>query len=309
MQRFTEYLTEEPQWTMKVIQRVQDSKGDSYLPLTTPMLQRLLKFIPRKVAFHVLGYDNLKNLARLQGTQKAISAATKVTQGFFERGIWGGGGFCAKIEGQVLTHANRDIMSTLDDNGRRWVSAKFMADISSPVYEYHGTWIKLMKGLWGVRFDMMERFGYLFDYSVSQSVRDGESLRFTNDWFMFVQELYDYMKMNNQTAVLSQFIKQYFDGCEKMLSSVSPKELADALGFTKPVGVEHGITTYDEILMTDIHVKELFISASIDGRMYHEQRDKVTAEMRGIFGSQLKVVIQDPYNETKDSALRKFMEI
>jgi hypothetical protein len=86
------------------------------------MLKRALGAkLPRSRVFHVTNQKYLKDMIKMQGKKKSISAATVIHSTVIRGGINVSGGLVFELDADVLVSAPNDIMSRPDTTGRRWL--------------------------------------------------------------------------------------------------------------------------------------------------------------------------------------------
>lgn len=90
----------------------------------TPKIAGILNKNKRIRAFHITSVNKLDQLNNLQGSKKTISCMTRVPRNIFMgdriKGIWQSG-VIFYLEGNLMLHGGKDIMSEPDEQGRRWV--------------------------------------------------------------------------------------------------------------------------------------------------------------------------------------------
>ena len=176
------------------------------IPLSGPMFKRIWPNTIRTTVFHTTDLRGLESLKRLEGGKKTISAFFSMMSKYMEGGIASGGGIVVEMEADVLVSAADDIMSQVDNRGRRWVEVSWFANAQS-----HGT---------GPAFGKVER--ELNDLIRNLVVKHLEPIlgnRARTDhefilWGNMKRELKDSKK-------LSLVIKDYFDGVEKIIKKNS----------------------------------------------------------------------------------------
>lgn len=109
----------------------------NFIPLSSEMIRRIYG-LRDFTAFHMLGLHNLKNLKKIERTKKSISTFTSIDDSEeLKFGVVGGGGFIAKVKGDLLLKANTDAFTEVDFQGRRWIStSKLSNKIDTELHKY-----------------------------------------------------------------------------------------------------------------------------------------------------------------------------
>ena len=96
------------------------------IPVHSAIIKRLWPEDVRATVFHVTDAGDFKNLVRLQGKKKSISAFTEMRGNYFSTGVQTGGGVVVELDANVLMAAGMDIMSAPDKSGRRWIEVRYL---------------------------------------------------------------------------------------------------------------------------------------------------------------------------------------
>lgn len=197
--------------------------ADGYLPLSPSILKDFEMFIPE--AYHVTSARGYKHILKIEGTRKDISAFTKGSSGL-SFGARESTEVLLKLEGYSSFQAEKDIFSTLDRSGIRWLNPKMSGKdlivnnkFSVPMKK------KMIKYL-----DVNDRFGILGAIGVLSNKEKG------------------------------QFVKWYFDESKKLITkklldeikiSISKKHTSG--GYSNNEILLHNFTILDEYLVIDKH--------------------------------------------------------
>ena len=91
------------------------------IPISGPMFKRIWPDTIRTTVFHTTDLTGLEKLKKLEGGKKTISAFFSMMSRYMEGGIASGGCIVVEMEADILVSARDDIMSQVDNKGRRWV--------------------------------------------------------------------------------------------------------------------------------------------------------------------------------------------
>lgn len=111
---------------VKWLQKTFDHCLDGNFPLTPKIAKAL--YDNKAVVFHISDPLRILDLKKLIGTKKSLSTFTKMYSYQLNdiRGIQTKGGLLLQLEGNLVFKADSDIMSMPDEQGRRWISAKWI---------------------------------------------------------------------------------------------------------------------------------------------------------------------------------------
>lgn len=119
MKTFKQYITEmAPFGEKQAIDHVFKGK----LPLSSKMIDRLFGKETETI-LHVTNIEGFEQLIKLQGKKsKHVAGSSFMSADNAETGVGGKGGIVVEIEGKVLASFKKDIVSTPDKDGNRWIS-------------------------------------------------------------------------------------------------------------------------------------------------------------------------------------------
>ena len=253
MKTFISYLTELA-WQQSTSKMVFGWSSFDYvmLPLSPSMLSRALKQ-NKDTVFHVLSWNDIDNLKRLQGKKKSISAFFRMEAESIEDGVQSGGAIVAELEANVLFSGEEDVMSKPDKTGRRWI------DFAIATGEN--------KGEQPIHAQIKQDFGkMLSDLLKKEKVKHASSVDRT------IQAWSDYgNRADGKTK--ARLIAGYFDGLEKIMKN---KKYHAAIaknfyGYIQDKGGWAG--TWDEQVVNNISIKKFhFLEEALEWEIPEEPK-------------------------------------
>ena len=203
------------------------------IPISSPMFKRIWPDTLRATVFHTTDADGIKSIARLQGKKKSISAFFSMFSRYMEVGVATQGGVHAVLEmdADVLLSASGDVMSHLDQSGRRWTSISDLKETSR--------WTKFS----AVEKDLEK----MFDPLVKKYLKKGEFQENATVW-----ELWRMAKRKVDSKTLSLIIKDYMDGMEKVIKKNIDTFSSAMLSYAKKRSTD---LSWDEQVVNNIKVK------------------------------------------------------
>ena len=246
MKSFKGYLTEFAQYSTSELVFKNNGQGSAssglMIPLSGPMFKRIWPDTIRTTVFHVLDAEDIYKLKKLEGGKKTISAFFTMMSRYLEHGIAAGGGVVAELEADVIVSASDDIMSQVDNKGRRWVEMSWFANA-----QRYGT---------GPAFGKVEReLNDLIRNLVLKHLEPilGNRARTEHEyvlWGNMKRELKDSKK-------LSLVIKDYFDGVEKIIKKNSEVMSSIFYGYAK--SKRQTENSWDEQIVNNIEITKVHI--------------------------------------------------
>ena len=218
------------------------SSSSLSIPISGPMFKRIWPDTIRTTVFHVLSAYDIYKLKKLEGGKKTISAFFTMMSRYLEGGIAAGGGVVAELEADVIVSASDDIMSQVDNKGRRWVEMSWFANA-----QRYGT---------GPAFGKVEReLNDLIRNLVLKHLEPilGNRARTDHEyvlWGNMKRELKDSKK-------LSLVIKDYFDGVEKIIKKNSEVMGNIFYGYAK--SKRQTEQAWDEQIVNNIEITKVHI--------------------------------------------------
>ena len=168
------------------------------IPISTSMYKRIWPETLRATVFHTTDGKGIKNIAKIQGQKKQISAFFSMQSRYMDVGVATQGGVHAVLEmdADVLLSAKGDIMSHIDRVGRRWTSISDLKETSRRL-----------------NFSKVEKdLQKMFDPLVKKYIKRGEFQDDATIW-----QLWSMAKRKVDPKTMRLIIKDYIDGMEKVI--------------------------------------------------------------------------------------------
>ncbi len=213
------------------------------IPIYGPMFKRIWPDTIRATVFHVTDPWGLESLAKLEGGKKSISAFFSMMSRYMEKGVATGGGVVVEMKADVLVSAADDIMSQVDNRGRRWVELSWFANSqrwgTGPEFgKVEKDLNVLIKGL------VLKHLGPILG---KEDVKRRE--------FDFWQNMKRHLKGDNKA--LSLVIKDYFDGVERIIKSNSEVMGSIFYGYARSKRMTDN--SWDEQIVNNIKITKVHI--------------------------------------------------
>ena len=266
MKSFKRYLTEigvdpfkmagKPAWTESLSTMLFDLPRagikDIKIPLSPAIMRRIWPKPVRTTVFHLTDYDGLGKLKKMQGGKRSISAFFNIDPQVIETGIKSEGGYVVEMDADVLVASQDDISSQPDKTGRRWITlSSLMNKPTDPDPGLGGG-----RSLKGMESDIDEMLIEI----IMQYADDPKFMPNVNkSWIALGQEY------RNENKILSQIIRDYLDGMEKVMKKHS-KVLGSLLtAYTKkriqePDPDSGDRPMWDELVVNNFKIKKVHIS-------------------------------------------------
>tara|TARA_Y100001949_G_scaffold166648_1_gene163485 strand:+ start:152 stop:1024 length:873 start_codon:yes stop_codon:yes gene_type:complete len=203
------------------------------IPISSSMYKRIWPDTLRATVFHTTDAKGVKAISRLEGGKKQISAFFEMQSRYMDVGIATQGGVHSVLEmdADVLLSAKGDVMSHLDQKGRRYTSISDLQETSR-----------------FINFSAVEKdLETMFTGLVKKYLERGEFQDNATDfqlWHMAPR------KVDNKT--MSLMIKDYFDGMESIIKK-NIDTFSDAmLSYAKKRSTDY---SWDEQVVNNIKVK------------------------------------------------------
>ena len=203
------------------------------IPISSSMYKRIWPETLRATVFHTTDAKGVRKIAKLQGKKSQISAFFEMQSRYMEIGVATQGGVHSVLEmdADVLLSAKGDVMSHLDQSGRRWTSIADLQETSR--FTNFG---KVLK-------DLETMFSALVEKHLSR----GEFQDFST-----IFQLWAMAKRKVDSKTLSVIIKDYMDGMESVIKK-NIKTFSDVmLGYAKKRSTDY---SWDEQVVNNIKVK------------------------------------------------------
>jgi len=168
------------------------------IPISSSMFKRIWPDTLRATVFHTTDGEGIKNIAKLQGKKKQISAFFSMQARYMKSGVATEGGIHSVLEmdGDVLLSASGDVMSHVDRSGRRWTSISDLKETSR-----------------GVKFGGVEKdLEKMFEALVEKYLDKGEFQQSATSF-----QLWSMAKRKVDSKTMRLIIKDYLDGMEKVI--------------------------------------------------------------------------------------------
>jgi len=203
------------------------------IPISSSMFKRIWPDTLRATVFHTTDEDGVKNIAKLQGKKGQISAFFEMQSRYMETGVATHGGVHSVLEmdADVLLSAKGDIMSHLDQSGRRWTSISDLKETSRFINfkSVEKDLEKMMEDLVGKHLD-----------------RDGFEKSVT------IFEIWQVLQQIVDKKTLGLIIKGYMDGMEKVIKKNIDTFESVMLSYAKKRSTD---LSWDEQIVNNIKVK------------------------------------------------------
>ncbi len=203
------------------------------IPISSSMYKRIWPETLRATVFHTTDGKGIRNIAKIQGQKKQISAFFSMQSRYMDVGVATQGGVHSVLEmdADVLLSAKGDIMSHIDRVGRRWTSISDLKDTSR--------WTKFGK----VEKDLQR----MFDPLVKKYLKRGE---FQND--ATIWQLWSMAKRKVDPKTMRLLIKDYIDGMEKVIKKNIDTFSSAMLSYAKKRDTDY---SWDEQVVNNFKVK------------------------------------------------------
>ena len=258
MKTFKSYLKEAPPaWTESLSTMLFDLRRaglkDVMIPLSPSILKRIWPKPPRTTVFHLTDYSGIQKLIKLQGSKKSISAFFNITARAIDDGVVTEGGYVAELIGDILIAGPDDLSTQPDKTGRRWIT---LSTLLNPIdLAQGGDGIGGGAKLKGIEDDINEMMIEI----IMQYADDPQYMPDTNkSWIALRQE---YL---NEKKILSQIIRDYIDGMEKIMKKYSSKLKSVLLGYIKkrmsePDPDSGDVPEWDELVVNKIKMVKIHV--------------------------------------------------
>ena len=254
MKTFKNYLTEAaPAWTESLSTALFDlpraGLKDVRMPLSPSIFKRLWPKAVRSTAFHVTDYVGVQKLKKMQGKKRSISAFYNMDYDMISYGIRTEGGYVVELVGDVLAAAPDDIASAPDKSGRRWITLSTLLD---PVSDHGFGGSTKLKGFENEVNEMMIEI-------IMQYADDPVGMPNVNKAWGNLGKEY-----KNEGKILSQIIRDYIDGMEKIMKKYSKKLGPLFKDYTKNrtlnVDPDSGdVPQWDELVVNNFTIKKIHV--------------------------------------------------
>ena len=260
MKTFKGYLKEAPPaWTESLSTMLFDLPRagikDAMIPLSPSILKRIWPKPPRTTVFHLTDYDGVKKLKGMQGKKRSISAFFNMHHRTIEDGIKTEGGYVVELIGDILAAAPDDISSQPDKTGRRWLT---LSTLVNPIdMQQGGNGIGGGAKLKGMENDINEM---LIEIIMKYADDPGKSgmPNVNKSWIALGKEY------KREGKILSQIIRDYIDGMEKIMKKYSAKLKSVLLDYvkiraSKPDPDSGDVPEWDELVVNNFQIQKILV--------------------------------------------------
>ena len=234
MKSFKQYLTERGTSLSYLLFLPRIGYYDQLMiPISSSMFKRIWPDTLRATVFHTTDSDGVKSISKLEGKKGQISAFFSMFSRYMEVGVATSGGVHSVLEmdADVLLSASGDVMSHLDQQGRRWTSISDLKETSR--------WTKFA----AVEKDLEK----MFDPLVKKYLKKGEFQENATVW-----ELWRMAERKVDKKTMSLIIKDYMDGMEKVIKKNIDTFSSAMLSYAKKRSTD---LSWDEQVVNNIKVK------------------------------------------------------
>jgi len=234
MKRFKEYLTERGTSLSGLLFLPRIGYYDQLMiPISSSMFKRIWPDTLRATVFHTTDGKGIKKIAKLQGKKSQISAFFSMMSRYMDIGVATQGGVHSVLEmdADVLLSASGDVMSHLDQAGRRYTSISDLKETSR-----------------FVKFGAVEKdLQKMFDPLVKKYLKRGEFQENATVW-----ELWRMAERKVDKKTMSMIIKDYMDGMERVIKKNIDTFSSAMLSYAKNRSTD---LSWDEQIVNNFKVK------------------------------------------------------
>jgi len=203
------------------------------IPISSPIFKRIWPDTLRATVFHTTDEKGIREIKKLEGKKKSISAFFEMQARYMRTGVATQGGIHSVLEmdADVLLSAKGDIMSHLDQKGRRYTSISDLKETSR-----------------FVKFAQVEKdLEKMFDPLVKKYLKRGEFQETATIW-----QLWSMAPRKVDRKTMSLIIKDYMDGMEKVIKKNIDTFSSAMLSYAKKRSTD---LSWDEQVVNNIKVK------------------------------------------------------
>jgi len=234
MKSFKQYLTERGTSLSGLLFLPRIGYYDQLMiPISSSMFKRIWPDTLRATVFHTTDGKGIKKIAKLQGKKSQISAFFSMMSRYMDIGVATQGGVHSVLEmdADVLLSASGDVMSHLDQQGRRWTSISDLKETSR-----------------FVKFGAVEKdLQKMFDPLVKKYLKKGEFQENATVW-----ELWRMAERKVDKKTMSMIIKDYMDGMERVIKKNIDTFSSAMLSYAKNRSTD---LSWDEQIVNNFKVK------------------------------------------------------
>ena len=267
MRTFKQYIAEigvdpfkivgKPAWTESLSTMLFDLPRagikDIKIPLSPAIMRRIWPKPVRTTVFHLTDYAGIKKLKGLQGKQKSISAFFNITARAIDDGVATSGGYAVELIGDILAAAPDDLSTRPDKTGRRWLA---FSTLVNPIdFGHFGDGIGGGKKLKGMENDINEMMIEI----IMQYADNPQFMPNVNKSWIALGKEY-----KREGKILSQIIRDYIDGMEKIMKKYSAKLKSVLLDYvkirvSKPDPDSGDVPEWDELVVNNFQIQKILV--------------------------------------------------
>lgn len=231
--------------------------SDAKIPISPAIFKRIFPKTVRSTVFHVTDVDGIAKLKKVQGKRRSISAFYNMSTSMIDYGIQTDGGYVVELEGDVLVAAQDDLATQPDKSGRRWI-------VLSTIMNNPDDYPAGMGGKTKVKAFGEDIKDMMMDIIMQYADDPRHMPDINKSWIALKQEY------ANEGKILSEIIRDYIDGMEKIMKKHSRKLTPLFTNYLKKrtlqVDPDSGDTPdWDELVVNNIKIKMIHV-----GEMYSE---------------------------------------
>ena len=249
MRSFKSYLTEFAQYSTSDIvfdTSSYDNTSSLSIPMSGPMFKRIWPDTIRTTVFHTTDLSGLKALKKIEGGKKSISAFFSMMAKYMETGIATVGGIVAEMEADVIVSAKDDIMSKVDNRGRRWVELSWFENQTRDRSKF-GKVEKDLNTL--IKKLVIKHLPKYVEIAGIEFLTKGEP-----EYDLWI-DMKRHLKGDGKK--ISLVIKDYFDGVEKVIKK--NKEVMSSIFYGYAKSKRMTDNAWDEQIVNNIDIKKVHL--------------------------------------------------
>ena len=246
-----------PAWTESLSTMLfdlpRDGIVDIHIPLSPSIMKRIWPKSIRSKAFHVTDINGVAKLKGMQKGKRSIAAFYNIDDSMIDYGIKTEGGYVVELEGDVLAASPDDVSSQPDKSGRRWITVSTL--MNSPFAPDPGLGGKAK--LRGMENDISEM---LIDIIMKYADDPQYMPNVNKSWIALGKEY------KSEGKILSQIIRDYIDGMEKVMKKYSKPLRSVLTDYTKkktltPDPDSGDVPLWDELVVNNFTIQKIHVGS------------------------------------------------
>ena len=224
---------------------------DIHVPLSPSIMKRIWPKSIRSKAFHVTDMNGVAKLKGMQKGKRSIAAFYNIDDSMIDYGIKTEGGYVVELEGDVLAASPDDVSSQPDKSGRRWITVStLMNSLFAPDPGLGGK-----AKLRGMENDISEM---LIDIIMKYADDPQYMPNVNKSWIALGKEY------KSEGKILSQIIRDYIDGMEKIMKKYSKPLRSVLTDYTKkktltPDPDSGDVPLWDELVVNNFTIQKIHV--------------------------------------------------